>query len=49
VPKYVLVEDKIPDWGNDNGTRKTIETELPGLFSLTCTCIHAGHEKDDVE
>jgi hypothetical protein len=49
VSKNPLVEDEVPDWGNNNGACEAVETKLPSLLPLACACIHTRHEENDVE
>lgn len=46
--RRTTLEDGGQRYGKRNRSTKTVRAELPRLLALTCTCVHGGHEEDNV-
>lgn len=43
-----LLEDEIPERGDDDAPKQTVHAKFPRLFPLSCARIYTRHKKDDV-
>lgn len=44
-----LLEDEVPKGSDHETADEAIQPKLPCFFSLSCSCIYAGHQEDEIK